>query len=384
MVAQGPWASSKKVASTGPVPSSRVRNTTRRPERTGGVWVATLTPATRSSARLRRRSRSRLRVTPSASRNGSKAATACWLTSRPRISSSARIRSSVVSSGRPVGLSPGSPGSSPSLRVSWTESARTTGRAARDCAAARAQTPASASGCRSVSSAPALMVGSELLRSAAAAAVAAAAGGAGVGRTGPAAATRGAVDRAGVQVELGHLQQQVATGHPAASRHRLVPRPDPVDPVEAAGQHQSLEHRPGHPGAVEEVGQRDVGRAGPRLDDASHLGRADALDVAQREPDRVALTGAVALHDVRRRAGVDVEAEHAHPELAGVVEDQPLGIHAGVVGQHPRQEVGRPVRLEPGRLVGRQRERRRVGLAEAERSRRPPAPARPPGPGRRS
>ena len=55
MAAYGPCASSKNVASTGPLPSSRVRNTTRRPDRIGGVWVATLTPATSSSERLRRR-----------------------------------------------------------------------------------------------------------------------------------------------------------------------------------------------------------------------------------------------------------------------------------------------------------------------------------------
>ncbi len=54
VAAYGPWTSSKKVASTGPVESSRVRNTTRRPERTGGVWVATFTPATSTSDWLRR------------------------------------------------------------------------------------------------------------------------------------------------------------------------------------------------------------------------------------------------------------------------------------------------------------------------------------------
>ena len=58
VAAYGPWASSKNVASTGPVPSSRVRKTTRRPDRIGGVWVATLTPATSSSALLRRWRRS--------------------------------------------------------------------------------------------------------------------------------------------------------------------------------------------------------------------------------------------------------------------------------------------------------------------------------------
>ncbi len=45
MAAYGPWTSSKNVASLGPVPSSKVKKTTRRPERIGGVWVATLAPA---------------------------------------------------------------------------------------------------------------------------------------------------------------------------------------------------------------------------------------------------------------------------------------------------------------------------------------------------
>ena len=70
MAAYGPWTSSKKVQSEGPVPSSRVRKTTRRPERTGGVCVATLTPATHTSLRLRAASRSRLRVTPRAASIG--------------------------------------------------------------------------------------------------------------------------------------------------------------------------------------------------------------------------------------------------------------------------------------------------------------------------
>ena len=71
--------------------------------------------------------------------------------------------------------------------------------------------------------------------------------------------------------------------------------------------------------------------------------------------------------DVGLLAGVDVEAEDRDVVLPGVLEDQPLGVHAGVVGEHPGQEVGGPVGLEPGRLVGRQRERRGMGLAEAER-----------------
>src|SRR3954467_8231617 len=44
-------------------------NTTRRPERIGGVWVATLTPATSTSARLRPRGRARARGHPSAAKD---------------------------------------------------------------------------------------------------------------------------------------------------------------------------------------------------------------------------------------------------------------------------------------------------------------------------
>jgi error-prone DNA polymerase len=70
VVAQPTWASSKKVASSGPVASSSVTKMTRRPERIGGVWVATFTPATSTSCRLRQPSRSRARVVPSSARNG--------------------------------------------------------------------------------------------------------------------------------------------------------------------------------------------------------------------------------------------------------------------------------------------------------------------------
>ena len=70
MAAQGPWASSKNVAPIGPIASSRVTTMTRRPERTGGVWVAALTPATSTSERLRQANRSQARVTPRSVRNG--------------------------------------------------------------------------------------------------------------------------------------------------------------------------------------------------------------------------------------------------------------------------------------------------------------------------
>ena len=47
-----------------------------------------------------------------------------------------------------------------------------------------------------------------------------------------------------------------------------------------------------------------------------------------------------------------------------------LGYIPGSWVSSPGEEVGRPVRLEPGRLVGRQRERRGMGLAEPERGER--------------
>ena len=51
----------------------------------------------------------------------------------------------------------------------------------------------------------------------------------------------------------------------------------------------------------------------------------------------------------------------------GIVEDEALGIHAWVMGQHPGQESGRVMRLQPRRLVGGQGEGCGVGFAEPER-----------------
>lgn len=63
-------ASSKNVESEQPVPSSRLTNTTRLPDRIGGVCVATRTPATIISVLLGRLTRSAAGVTPSESRSG--------------------------------------------------------------------------------------------------------------------------------------------------------------------------------------------------------------------------------------------------------------------------------------------------------------------------
>jgi hypothetical protein len=85
-----------------------------------------------------------------------------------------------------------------------------------------------------------------------------------------------------VPLELGHLEQQVAPGHPAAPVDAVSRQVDAVDRVEAAGQHQPLHHRPGDPGAVPEVCER-VER--PGRDDPLYLAVVDPLHLGQRQPD---------------------------------------------------------------------------------------------------
>ena len=99
------------------------------------------------------------------------------------------------------------------------------------------------------------------------------------------AAPAGPLDGPGVPVQLGHLEQQVAPGDPAAAAHAVRGQADAVDRVEAPGQHQPLDDRPGHPGAVPEVGERVVR---PGRDDPLHLGLVDPLHLGQRQPDAVA------------------------------------------------------------------------------------------------
>ena len=202
-------------------------------------------------------------------------------------------------------------------------------------------------------------------------------------------ATRGPFQRPAVPVEVGDLEQQVAPGDPAASA-QVAGGADAVDRVERPGLHQPLGHRPRHPGALPEVGQRGVrasraatiratsaavipltSASDSRIPQPTPVGRQLPQHRHQRPPQRatpgVARSRVDPLDDVALLRGVDVEAEDRDPELPGVVEDQPLGVHARVVGEHAGQEVRRVVRLEPRRLVGRQRERGGVGLAEAER-----------------
>ncbi len=186
------------------------------------------------------------------------------------------------------------------------------------------------------------------------------------------------------------MQEQVAAGDLAATSEpgdRAMAR-QAVEGVERPGHHQPLEDRARGLGAVPHVGQGDVGPAG---DQTLHLGLADALDVREGEPDavgppvgQVGVRGpgpGLLVEDLRRRlvprrdlldaigvvGGVDVQAEDRDAEVAGVVEDEPFGIHPRVVGEHAGEEGRRVVGLEPRGLVGRQGEGRRVGLAEAER-----------------
>ena len=135
-----------------------------------------------------------------------------------------------------------------------------------------------------------------------------------------------------------------------------------MDGVEGAGEHEPLRDRLAHRGAVPEVGKRGVGAP---LDDALHLGLAHALDVGERQSNAVGIIGCP-LDGIRRAGSIDVEAEDRDAETARVVEDEPLGIHARVVGEHAGEECRRMVRLEPRGLIRRQCERRGMGLAEAE------------------
>ena len=173
------------------------------------------------------------------------------------------------------------------------------------------------------------------------------------------------------------MEQQVTPGQPAT-----VPEPRPsaartgaVHGVEGPDEHEPLDDRATHPGPLPEVGERVVGRPG---DDAGDLPFAHALDVGEGEADppprpvgQVGVLRRAAGHRgpldaVLPRARVDVDAEDAHPERAGLLEEQPLGVHARVVGEDTGEEGRRVVRLEPGGLVGRHGEGGGVRLAEAE------------------
>src|SRR4051812_21929088 len=88
----------------------------------------------------------------------------------------------------------------------------------------------------------------------------------------------GPLDRLAVPLELSDLEQQVAPGHPSAAVHPVGTEVDAVDRVEAAGQHQPLDHGPGDVGAVPEVGE---GVERPGRHDPVHLAVVDPLHLGQ-------------------------------------------------------------------------------------------------------
>ena len=67
---------------------------------------------------------------------------------------------------------------------------------------------------------------------------------------GQSAAAGGALEGAGVPVELGHLEEQVAAGDALAPAYAVGGQADVVDGVEPAGEHQPLRDRPRHPGTL--------------------------------------------------------------------------------------------------------------------------------------
>ncbi len=193
----------------------------------------------------------------------------------------------------------------------------------------------------------------------------------------------------GVPVEVGDLQQQVAPGHPAAAAHRArqrrCRRGRRTRPA-TTSRSTTGPRRPAR-GARSPTASRRAGRRRSRSTSASLMpltsaseSRMPYAEPSGRPGHRDGAARAL-VEDLRRRlvvgrdpldavdavGGVDVEAEHRDAEVARVVEDQPLGVHARVVGEHAGEERRRVVGLEPRRLVGGQRERGGVRLAEAER-----------------
>ena len=169
---------------------------------------------------------------------------------------------------------------------------------------------------------------------------------------------------AAAAVQFGEMQQQIT-----AVRAERVQRTDLSE---------SLGDRSARPGALPEVQQRGVGLSGH---DPCGLGRADAMDVGQRETD-TEYTGYARCSRCHRclrstrhqfdtvgdRRPVHIQRQHRNPAPPRVRQQQPLRIHPRVVGEQPRVEGRGVVHLEPGRLVRRHGEGDRVRLAEAVRA----------------
>lgn len=91
-----------------------------------------------------------------------------------------------------------------------------------------------------------------------------------------------------------------------------------------------------------------------------------AGDVTEGEPDARDL-GRDLFHSVLVGGGVDVDRQQRYPEAASFGDQEPAWVHARVVFEDAGEELDRIVSLQPGALVGRQREAGPVGFAEPER-----------------
>ena len=167
-------------------------------------------------------------------------------------------------------------------------------------------------------------------------------------------------------------EQEVAPGHLVVAAHRGA-TPDAVEPVEGSGEDQPLDDRFARPRPRPEVAERDERLA---RDDAFDLRLGDALDVGEREADAPALYPGQPLRGGRRphgevlgkahllaqlvdeflepfgpvlaRAAVHVEAEHRDVHPSRLLQQQPLRVHAWIVGEDAGEEVRRVVALQPG------------------------------------
>ncbi len=165
--------------------------------------------------------------------------------------------------------------------------------------------------------------------------------------------------RPGAGVEQRHLRDQLLAAH--------------AERVEGAEPREVLGDLATHARARHEVGQRRVrlrrpargrplGPPATRFDDRSPRRGAHLLHVSQPHAQR----RAVLLHLEPLAAQVDVERQHLEPEAARVVEHHARRVEAhGLVVEDAGVELGRVVRLEPGRGVADDGEAGGVRLVEA-------------------
>jgi len=152
---------------------------------------------------------------------------------------------------------------------------------------------------------------------------------------------------------------------------------DAIDTVEGPHQDQVLHHRSADQRPIPEIGQRLVGGAGL---DPHDVVLGNPFDIGQREPyappRAVRQTGGDfggyvvghwhGLYPIGAGGGVYVHPQHGDVHPPGLLHQQPLGIHARVVGEYPGQEMRRIMPLQPRRLISGQGKGGSMRLTEAE------------------